>query len=259
MRWRKKLARVLVLQRSFLSLWEWPRVECGGGRHPMWCFCTAWRRQKRGSWMYVYISSSSITLSRCCITMRVSFTISWLKLRHWSLSDANVLKCCKSCLLRSRFTTPCRSLSSVVGSVVCGRPCQPAVAGGAMYSSMAICAGCLVPFISHDQTVLIEQAHWAALASFIQSIAGDFLRVSDDNDLPQLTSAKCIKPSPFCWCQPPRTHVVREYRDYKGVVQPQATAVSCFLHVTLSESPSNELVTFFSIPQHLARYFPWWL
>ena len=26
MRWRKKLARVLVLQRSFLSLWEWPLV-----------------------------------------------------------------------------------------------------------------------------------------------------------------------------------------------------------------------------------------
>ena len=29
-----------------------------------------------------------------------------------------------------------------------------------------------------------RQAHWAALASFIQSIAGDFLRISDVNDLP---------------------------------------------------------------------------
>ena len=66
------------------------------------------------------------------------------------------------------------------------------------------------------------QAHWAALASSIQNIAGDFLRISDANDLPQLTSMKGIKTSPVCWCQPPRTHVVREYLDYKGVPQPQA-------------------------------------
>ena len=68
-----------------------------------------------------------------------AFIISWLRIRHWFLSDANVLKCCKSCLLRSRFPTPCRSLSRVVGSVVRGRPCQPAV--GVMYSSIAIFAG----------------------------------------------------------------------------------------------------------------------
>ena len=70
-----------------------------------------------------------------------AFIISWLRLRHWFLSDAIVLKCCKSCMLRSRFPTTCRSLSRVVGSVVRGRPCQPAVSVGAMYSSMAICAG----------------------------------------------------------------------------------------------------------------------
>ena len=98
-----------------------------------------------------------------------------------------------------------------------------------------------------------RQPHWAALAYFI---AGDCLRVSDANDLPQLSSVKCIKTSTFGWCQPPppRTHVVREYRDYVGVVQPQAlrflthrdhrlwkaTAASCFLRVTSSTSPSNE-------------------
>ena len=67
-----------------------------------------------------------------------------------------------------------------------------------------------------------RQAHWAALAFLIQSIAGDFLMVSDANDLPQLTSVKCIKTSPFGLWQPPRTRVVREYRDYESVVEPQA-------------------------------------
>ena len=43
------------------------------------------------------------------------------------------------CVAVSRL--PVRSLSMVVGSVVRGRPCQPAVAVGVMYSSMAICAG----------------------------------------------------------------------------------------------------------------------
>ncbi len=122
------------------------------------------------------------------------------------------------------FPTPCRSLSRVVGSVVRGRPCQPAVAVGAVYSSMAILCRCVIRH-SHHMTKQIptsfdsRQAHWAALASFI---AGDFLRISDGNDLPQLTSVKCINTSPFGWCQPPRIHVVREYRDYKCVVQPRA-------------------------------------
>ena len=44
-------------------------------------------------------------------------------------------------LVAEPFPTPCRSLSRVVGSVVRGRPCQPAVAVGVVYSSMAICAG----------------------------------------------------------------------------------------------------------------------
>ena len=38
-----------------------------------------------------------------------------------------------------------------------------------------------------------------------------------------MTSVKCIKTSPFCWCQPPVfIHVVHEYWGYKGIVQPQA-------------------------------------
>ena len=41
-------------------------------------------------------------------------------------------------MLRSRFPTLCRSLSRVVGNVVRGRPCQPAVAVGAMYSSIGL-------------------------------------------------------------------------------------------------------------------------
>ena len=66
-----------------------------------------------------------------------------------------------------------------------------------------------------------RQVHWAALASFIQSIAGDVFSgyLMPCNDLPQLTSVKSIKTSPFCWCEPPRTHFVR---DYKGVVQSRA-------------------------------------
>ena len=62
---------------------------------------------------------------------------------------------------------------------------------GVMYSSMATVPVYHVPFASHDQTAPLSfdgtQAHWVALASFIQSIAGDCLRVSDANDLPQLS------------------------------------------------------------------------
>ena len=53
----------------------------------------------------------------------------------------------------------------------------------------------------------IARAHWAALASFIESIAGNILRVSDVIDLSQLTYVECIKPSPFCWYQP-RVHML---------------------------------------------------
>ena len=46
------------------------------------------------------------------------------------------------------------------------------------------------------------------------------LRSLDTVDGLKLTSVKCIKPNPLCWCQPPppRTHVVREYRGHKCVV-----------------------------------------
>ena len=118
------------------------------------------------------------------------------------ICDVLCLIICHKCgtfrLLRSRFPPPCRSLSMVAGSVVRGRPCQPVVK-------------------QHPKSFDDRLAHWAALASFIQSIDGYFLRISHAIDRPQLTSVKCIKTSPFCSCQLPRTHVVREYRDYKGV------------------------------------------
>ena len=127
-------------------------------------------------------------------------------------------KSCKYCFLRSRFPTTCRSLSRVVGSVVSDHPRQPTVCLGAMYSNMAICTGdsCVIRIIWLNRpNALIcldgRQAHWAALACFIKSIAGNLPRIYDANYLSQPTSVKCIKPSPLCWCQPPRTHAVREY------------------------------------------------
>ena len=107
-----------------------------------------------------------------------------------------------------------------------------------------------------------RHAHWATLASCIQSITGDFLRVSYANDMPHLMSVKWIKTSPFCWRQPRRTHVVLEFRDYKGVVQPQAQS---FRYVAFSypkrpqylESHCSKLLSschVFDIPQQWAEF-----
>ena len=93
-----------------------------------------------------------------------------------------------------------------------------------IYGHLCRCGMCQSHYLTKQTPSSFDgrQAHWAALSSFIQGIDGDFLRVSDANDLPQLTSVKSIKTSPLCWREPPRTYVVREYRDYKCVVQYQA-------------------------------------
>ena len=98
-----------------------------------------------------------------------------------------------------------------------------------------------------------RHAHWAALASFIQSIAGDFLRVSDANDLPQLTSVKCIKTSPHVPMLYLRAGTIKALYSLRRSPSDmlrfltqrdhscwKATEASCFLHVTSSTSPSNE-------------------
>ena len=69
---------------------------------------------------------------------------------------------------------------------------------------------------------------------------------------------------------PPCTHVVREYRDFIGLVQPQALrflthrdhniwkafAASYFIRVTSSTSPSNEQsLRVFTIVQHQECFF----
>ena len=94
-----------------------------------------------------------------------------------------------------------------------------------------------------------RQAHWAALASFIPSIAGDFLRVSDANDLSQLTFVKSIKSSPFMLYLETGTikalYSLSPSEMWRFLAQRdhclwKATAASCFLRATSSTSPSNE-------------------
>ena len=115
---------------------------------------------------------------------------------------------------------------------------------------------CHMEFASHDQTDTIE-LWWqtTSLGStrifhcwrFSQGIWCQWPASADVSEMHQNEHIRLVS-------APPRTHVVREYRDYVGVVQPQAlrflthrdhsiwkaTAASCFLRVTSSISPSNE-------------------
>ena len=157
-----------------------------------------------------------------------AFIISWLRIRHWFLSDANVLKCCKSCLLRSRFPTP---------------------------------------FASHDQTDPIVL--WWQTRSFGPHSHLSY-RVLLEIFSGYLMPMTCLswrlwnesKRAHSVGVNPPRTHVVRECRDYKGVVQPQAQS---FRDVAFSypkrpqslESYCSKLLSschVFDIPQQWAEF-----